>query len=460
MLDVKIPEINDVIVGELAERGEWIVATIQAQGGWPVSSQKVPYRGETLWIMPVMKDRCPAVAMKIPPGKSRPECERLVMRFLSNLAWVEGAGYLVDGVGGGSVPNPMGRSKETGFSICDEFDLSYFPEPASDKALLALALMREGRGLNHPGYSFLSFYRVLEVALGKGRKTQIAWINDQVARGLDHRATGALDQLRKQNIDDIGAHLYASGRCAMAHASEEPIIDPDDPADARRLWSERPIMLALAERAIEEKLGVETSHTVWAKHLYELDGFKKILGPDLVDHLVRGVPMTDGRLVDIPDISVEIRRKPAYAPLSNLTIKGLRHEGSILGMHYASRDGLIDFRFGLDFADERLNFDIFSDVGQKDSGTAESAEAIAECSRFFRDYFGNGQLRIVNAETGELISRKDAFIPVNMYQDIDGCNADIARWKQAAVNRRAPGARYAEEIVRLSQSYDLTIGAG
>jgi hypothetical protein len=29
--------------------------------------------------------------------------------------------------------------------------------------------MREGRGLNHPGYAFLSFYRVLEVALPNGQ---------------------------------------------------------------------------------------------------------------------------------------------------------------------------------------------------------------------------------------------------------------------------------------------------
>jgi hypothetical protein len=460
MLDLEIPGINDVIVGELAERGEWIVATVKTQASWPVRSQKVPYRSETLWIMPIMKDRYPAVAMKMPPEKSRPECERLLMRFLSNLAWIQNAGYLVDGVGGGSLPNPMGRNKEIGFSICDEFDLSYFPEPANDKALLALALMREGRGLNHPGYSFLSFYRVIEVALGRGKKIQTVWINDQIARGLDHRATGALDGLRKQGVADIGAHLYESGRCAMAHAADEPIIDPDDPADARRLWSEQPIMLALAERAIEEKLGVETSHTVWSKHLYELEGFKKILGQDLVDHLVRGVPVTDERPVDIPDISVEVRRHPPYAPLSNLTIKGLRHDGNILEMHYGSNDGLIDFRFRLDFANERLNFDIFSDIGQKDSGTAEGAEAIAECSRFFRDYFGNGQLRIVEADSGELISRKDAFIPINMHQDVDGCNADIARWKQAAADRRARGARYAEEMTRLSQPYDLTIGAG
>jgi len=106
-------------------------------------------------------------------------------------------------------------------------------------------------------------------------------------------------------------------------------------------------------------------------------------------------------------------------------------------MHYASNDGLIDFRFRLDFANERLNFDILTDIGQKDSGTAESAEAIVECSRFYRDYFGNGQLHILDADTGELISRKDAFIPVNRYQDVDGCDAEIARWRQTAADRRA-----------------------
>jgi hypothetical protein len=65
-----------------------------------------------------------------------------------------------------------------------------------------------------------------------------------------------------------------------SHA-EEPIIDPDDPTDSRRLWSERPIMLALAERAIEQKLGVETSLTVYRKHFYELAGFKRIRNPNL-----------------------------------------------------------------------------------------------------------------------------------------------------------------------------------
>ena len=74
-----IPDHKDVIVGELAERGEWIVANIQTGSFWPVTAQKVRYRGEAFWILPVMKGFYPAVAMKVPKGKSRLECEKLVM---------------------------------------------------------------------------------------------------------------------------------------------------------------------------------------------------------------------------------------------------------------------------------------------------------------------------------------------------------------------------------------------
>jgi hypothetical protein len=261
----RIPEVNDVIVGELAERGEWVVANIETSSFWPVMAQKVPYRGEIFWILPIMKQYFPAVAMKVPPGKSHEECERLLMRFLSNLAWVEEKGFSVDWIGGGSLPTPMRRDKTYGFSICEEFDLSYFPEPINDKALLALALMREGRGLNHPGYAFLSFYRVLEVAFPEGKKRG-EWIRDHLDAITDHLGKEALAKLRAQGIADLGVHLRDSGRRAIAHAREEPIIDPDDPSDSRRLWSELPIMTTLAQLAIEQVFGVETTHTIWTTH--------------------------------------------------------------------------------------------------------------------------------------------------------------------------------------------------
>jgi hypothetical protein len=261
-----------------------------------------------------MRDFYPAISMKVPPGKSA-ECEELLMRFVSNLSWVEERGITVDGIGGGSLPRPMGRDTRSGFSISDEFDLSYFPEPASKDALLALALMREGRALNHAAYAFLSFFKVLEVAFPevKERKT---WVEANVAKVEGHRVKEALSGLAEKGITDIGAHLFESGRCAVVHANREPIVDPDKPDDMRRLWSELPIMKALAQQAIEDELGVETSATVYRKHLYELAGFKEILGVEIVDFLTRGEQVTEQRMLEIPDISVRIRGRDLLLMMS------------------------------------------------------------------------------------------------------------------------------------------------
>jgi hypothetical protein len=261
----EIPDHKDVFKGELAQNGEWIVANISTNSFWPVTAQKVRWRGVDIWIMPIMKGFYPAVAVKVPPGKSRVECEELVLRFLSTLSWVEERGFIVEGGGlaGGNLPRPMGRDKERGFSICDEFDLSYFPEVTDEKATLALGLMREGRGLNHVGYAFLSFYKVLETAFPKDEK-RIAWISASIAGLTDFGVKEALDGIRAQGStapDDIGTHLFKSGRCAMAHGARKPIVDPDKPGDMRRLGSELPIVRALAVKAIEAVFGVETRGT-------------------------------------------------------------------------------------------------------------------------------------------------------------------------------------------------------
>jgi Methylamine utilization protein MauJ len=268
------------------------VDRISTNSYWPITSHEVRWRGVDIWIMPIMKGFYPAVALMAPPGKSRAECEELLMRFLSMLSWVEERGFMVEGgrLSGGNLPRPMGRDKERGFSICDEFDLSYFPEVTDATAMRALALMREGRGLNHVGYAFLSFYKILETALPKDVE-RIAWISASIAGLTGFGVKEALGGIRAQGTttpEDIGKHLYESGRCAMAHANREPIIDPDKPGDLRRLGSELPIVRAPAVKAIEEVFGVEASRTNFRKHLYELDGFKKILGSDIVAHMQNG----------------------------------------------------------------------------------------------------------------------------------------------------------------------------
>jgi hypothetical protein len=432
----EIPELKDVITGELAVIGKWVVASVNARMSWPVRAQKVRYRGVELWVLPVTKDHFPGIALNCPGSMQGDDAERLIMQFLSALAWIENAGLVVEYFTGASPQlRPMERQQKFGFSIQDDFDFSYLPEPADEKAQLALAIMREGRGLNHPAYAFLSFYRVLEVALGDGKKRG-KWITAHIDQIRDQRATEVIAQLRANGVQDIGEHLQKSGRHAIAHARSNPIINPDEPADARRLRAELPIMEKLAVLAIDKELGIETRHTVWEKHLYELDGFKTILGRDLAASIAKGEEVNDTRTIEFPTVSIELRKRAPYKALSNLQAVSLGRVGSLVALIVQSVDKLFWFRCHLDFANERLLFDFQTDLGCKDDGSAGCADRIADVHRFIYEYLCNGELRILNSVTNELISRKDAFIPVNCMVNGEVCDANIERWLTKARERR------------------------
>ena len=42
---LEIPDPKSVFVGELAQSGDWIVANISTNSFWPITSQKVRWRG-------------------------------------------------------------------------------------------------------------------------------------------------------------------------------------------------------------------------------------------------------------------------------------------------------------------------------------------------------------------------------------------------------------------------------
>jgi hypothetical protein len=418
----------------------------------------VRWRGVDIWIIPVTMDSFGAVALRVPPGWSRSGCEELVLRFMSALSWVEDSGFMIEGLSGGNLPRPLGRRKESGLLICDAFDLSYLPEIADEKAALALALMREGRGLNHVGYAFLSFYRVLETAFPEDIK-RIAWISTSIAGLTGFGVPSALEKIRAQGFttpEAIGDHLYRSGRCAMAHATRQPIVDPDKPEDFRRLGSELPIVRAFAVKAIEDVFKVETRDTVYRNHLYELAGFREVLGPEIVRHMQNGGEPVDLQL-DVPDISVRIRRREPYAPLEGLRCSGAGYVGKIIYMDFQSAEGDIQFRLALDFGAERMIFDPFIDVRVRDTGTAASADRIHEVRRFWHDHFCNGQLHIFDATTGELLGRKDAYMPLNMYFDNKGAAAELARWKALATERRDMDRRFAEQMECIARGYSVRL---
>jgi hypothetical protein len=101
---------------------------------------------------------------------------------------------------------------------------------------------------------------------------------------------------------------------------------------------------------------------------------------------------------------------------------------------------------------------VLADITYGDDGTAAAAEGAAELQRFFADYFGNGELHIYNSDTGELISRKDAFMPVNMMANPEGSKQAIRRWLTLAERRHARTASLEHEIIQIDGDWHISLG--
>jgi hypothetical protein len=127
--------------------------------------------------------------------------------------------------------------------------------------------------------------------------------------------------------------------------------------------------------AIDGPLGIETGSTVWQKHLYELAGFKRFLGPDAVATLAKGEALRADAKIDLPMIRVELRQRAPYGALTALAPVEFGQEGSILHLRTRSKDQCIWFQVHLDFANERLCFDAFNDLRACDDGTVGGGRA-------------------------------------------------------------------------------------
>jgi hypothetical protein len=247
-----------------------------------------------------------------------------------------------------------------------------------------------------------------------------AWINANHANfGSTGHAkfeiTRRLTELNHSGITDIGEYLYASGRCAIAHAGTSPTVDPENPEDIERLSKDFPVIRAMAAHVIEKELEVKSSHTVWAGHLYELSGFKDLLGPEIAERLkAKDNTLQPPDAAAIHRLRIGVKNRPPYTALKALTVRQATITDGKLTLLTSSEDGLIEVDLTLDFAAERMLFDIDNGLRASDDGSENSAKQIVSVLHFISDYVGNGKLQVFNSETGSLLGRKDAYIPMNI----------------------------------------------
>ena len=419
---------------DLLNRGCWICLNIEPNITWPVRPQSLIFAGHEIWIIPITTDDHPGVAMRQPEEMQLEDAEGLLLRLLSVIAWREGVGIAVTYRTGGNLPLMMGLNKKLGFCIRDAFDFTDVICPEEEEPRIALALMREARSLTGSAYAFLSYWRILEIAFpGSGERT--LWMQAKLAN-LDGRGVEeALNAIKAAGIADVGRHLFASGRCAIAHANARPIINPDNPRDTRRLMDELPVVRELAVLAIEERFGVDTQLSEYRKHLYELKGWRRALGEKIIERIICGEEPSKDDVIDLPVVNFRLYETPPYDAFEEMTPSLAFAQDRKLFLQYSDAGGLIFLRFALNFSEERLEFDIFNGVYGRDDGSVLAAERSWDSKRFFRDYLLNGIVQIWNAHTGEILGRLDAFLPVNYFADLYACNREIGM-AQAEIDRR------------------------
>lgn len=176
-----------------------------------------------------------------------------VRRFLSALAWREQTYIREVDASFGSWAMRLAVTAPDNFTV-ERFDLSDLVTTERAEVRVSLAFYREGMSVPHTAYRFLSLFKILNVRFQKGSE-QVNWINAKLG---DLRGEYARERVaRLAEVErDVGDYLYASGRCAVAHAFSIPLVDPDDPEDDQRLSADLCVIRELAALLMMQEYGL------------------------------------------------------------------------------------------------------------------------------------------------------------------------------------------------------------
>lgn len=236
---------------------------VAVKGGaiWPKEETTVKFAGHELILKPATKDTEQSIHINV-QQIDNVEALTIINRFLSTLSWCDDQGMEnLYGWSGNPVPVPVPReTRLTGSSIAFPF---YREIEQERKAQLALALYREALTINSVPFKFLSYFKILNIFWNDKKINKKNEIIEGIRETLpeiknDEQAIKRLEKLKGIEVD-IPTYLYTSGRCAVAHAYSDPIVDPDNVTDLHRLSNDIYVIKAIADYLIENKLNVSRS---------------------------------------------------------------------------------------------------------------------------------------------------------------------------------------------------------
>ncbi|WP_269621257.1 methylamine utilization protein MauJ [Zhongshania sp. BJYM1] len=316
---------GEEVDNKLRSRRGWLTAGVASSIPWPSLDVCVIYDGDEYFLRGSERDNKPSppcITIACNDGEADKAIAK-IYRFTSILSWYLGGYVDVSGYIWGSHPslygNPRTVYSSMGIAGQKSFNCNHMPIIEEENIRKALAFWREAKRLTevHDSYAFLSYYKVIESQFSDSRK-KVDWIAKNIER-LTDRAAKRVSELRAEEID-VSRHLFDSGRCAVAHASlEGEIIDPDIPADRRRLSADLVVIEELARIYIRDELKVPDSMGLYRSR-NRLEPWESIIPDEKCELLESGG--TPEEIAELQDLSVSVGLWPggSIAGLEKMTM--------------------------------------------------------------------------------------------------------------------------------------------
>jgi len=268
------------------------------------------------------------------------------------------------------------------------FDCNHMPVIEDDQVRKALAFLREGRRLRrvHEPYSFLSFFKVIESQFGS--KERVSWI-EQTLDSLEGEAARHVAELRADGVD-VNDHLYTSGRCAIAHAGlVGGVVDPDIPADRRRIAADIEIISALADHYIRVEAGVPDEMDLYQSR-DRVAPWHSLITPQALAALKAGGRVTEAK--DLGDlngakVSVRLWPDPPIEQFHAMTLCPHESKRGVVKLIALNPRETVALVFAMDVLHGRLH--ALLDEGGMDAGASTTEQDVEDYTRYFHSVIGN-----------------------------------------------------------------------
>ena len=378
-----------------SSRAGWLTAGVVSSIPWPEDDVWLLYDGEEYFLHGVAGEgdqrNSPAISTPSSGAMADTALSRLY-RFTSVLGFFK-RGYV-------DITTTVSSGYIMRFSIQQDsfatltqagrrrFDCNYMPVVEDDQIRKALAFLREGRRLRrvHQPYSFLSFFKVIESQLETDDR--VSWIE----QNLDHLEGDAARRVAELRADGVkvNKHLFESGRCAIAHASVgKSIVDPDIPADRRRIASDIEIIAALADRYIREEVGVPDEMDLY-KSRDRVVPWHSLMPPEALACIQGGGQAeTSDELGGISNAKVSVSLWPDPPPeqFKEMTLLPVGSGPGVIKLVALNSRKTIALVFALDIANGRLH--TILDEGGVDHAAEPTEQDIEDFTRYFHSVIGN-----------------------------------------------------------------------